>query len=113
MYPHPFVHMVEIAQAAGLPRRFATDLFTHDLAWMNAHPRVPFGWILYEDGTHIAERGISRPLADAMTEPDWSGARFYICGDGRSLHEVSRVAWVAWVTRSPLRGIAYLEEAAA
>jgi len=97
--PHPFARLVEIATEAGLPRRFPTDLHVHDLAWLLANPNCPFGWILYEGGTHLHRRGIRGNLAATLTSgADWPGSRYFVSEDGSALREVTAEEWSSWMT---------------
>lgn len=94
---HPFVRMVEIATEVGLPQRFVTDLHVHDLAWLCAYPHQPFGWVLYEGGTHLHRRGIKPGLCQTLTGPDWPGARYFVSDEGSSLRAVTACEWAEWM----------------
>ena len=56
---HP-AYSLMLAESArlGMPTRFEADLRAHDAAFLDHFPPAdPFGWILYDTGTHIVHPG--------------------------------------------------------
>ena len=45
--------MLAEAARVGWPEAFENDLYQHDLAILEAHPRAAMLWILREHGTHL------------------------------------------------------------
>lgn len=94
-----FHAMCDASRTHVLPVRFRTDLTRHDRAFLRRHDGSPFGWILYEHGTHVAlqRRAASIESVRRLTEnfgegSSYPAARFYVW-DGAAFREVTADRW--------------------
>lgn len=65
-----YARLLALANEREMPRRFKSDLTTHDRKWLFANPGRPFVWILYPEGTHLVHF-----LRAAPTRQDLAQAR--------------------------------------
>lgn len=73
-----------------LPRSFKTDLTKHDRAALaDRDPAEPFGWVLYEHGTHLVWDASACPKTTSFGREEILHCHFW---DGVRLHSVANLA---------------------